>query len=149
MSKKGKIICTVIVVLCAVLLVSVYFVFGGNDASSPAETPDNTQQEEQQEAAAKNITVSVVGLGGETTSYELETKAAVLSQAMKEAEGLTFSGSEGPYGIMLEEVNGVRAVYEEDGAYWSVLVDGEYGMHGIDTQPVEDGTVYSLVYTLA
>ena len=50
---------------------------------------------------------------------------------------------------MVACVNGERAIYEEDGAYWSILVDGEYGMNGIDTQPVSDGVEYSIVYTLA
>jgi hypothetical protein len=67
---------------------------------------------------------------------------------MEETEGLTFDGTMGPYGLMLEKVNGEKAVYEEDNAYWSILVDGEYGMNGIDSQPVTDGTEYRLVYTL-
>ena len=153
MSKKGKIIWVLTVVLCAALLTAVYFAFGKSGKTQPAQRPDtavtDTAEEVQEQQVSKNIIITVAGPDGESTSYELATKAEYLSQAMEDAQGLTFSGSYGPYGIMLEVVNGVSAVYEEDGAYWSVLVDGEYGMHGIDTQLVQDGVEYTLVYTLA
>ena len=51
--------------------------------------------------------------------------------------------------MMVDTVNGVRADYEADGAYWSFCVNGEYCNYGIDTQPVEDGDVFSIVYTSA
>ena len=50
---------------------------------------------------------------------------------------------------MVDTVNGVRADYTLDGAYWSFLVNGEYSSYGIDTQPIEDGDTFSIVYTLA
>ena len=38
--------------------------------------------------------------------------------------------------------------YAVDGAYWSIYVNGEYGNYSADQQPVADGDVYGLVYTV-
>ena len=66
---------------------------------------------------------------------------------MEEADGLTFSGAESEYGMMVDTVNGDLADYTADGAYWGFYVNGEYCNNGIDTQPVEDGDVFGIVYT--
>ena len=44
-------------------------------------------------------------------------------------------------------VNGEEARYEVNKAYWSIMVNGEYGMYGASEQPVADGDAYQLVYT--
>lgn len=97
---------------------------------------------------AKAITIEVTGKAGETKEYKLNTDAQYLRQAMEEAEGLTFSGAESEYGLMVDTVNGDLADYNADGAYWSFYVNGEYCNYGIDTQPVEDGDVFGITYTV-
>ena len=98
---------------------------------------------------SKSVTIEVTGLESEKTEYTLKTDAEYLRQAMEEAEtdGLTFSGQESEYGMMVDTVNGLTADYNADGAYWSFYVNGEYCNYGIETQPVEDGDVFSIVYT--
>lgn len=96
---------------------------------------------------SKQITLSVVSSTGETTHYPLRTDAQFLVQAMKEAEGLTFSGEQGPYGLMIHTVNGELADYNVNGAYWSFLINGEYGNYGADSQPIEDGDSIEIAYT--
>lgn len=100
---------------------------------------------------SKAITIEVVNDKEESKVYELKTDAEYLRQAMDEAkkQGLTFEGEEGEYGLNILVVNGVRADYNKDKAYWSIIVNGEYGMNGADTQPVKDGDAYKLVYTKA
>ena len=98
-------------------------------------------------AGEKSITIEVVDSSKETTSYDVDTDAEFLKQAMEETDGLEFSGTESEYGMMISTVNGETADYEKDGAYWSIMVNGEYGNYGIDQQPVVDGDVYQLVYT--
>lgn len=100
-------------------------------------------------AGNKAITIEVVNQAQESTVYELNTDAEYLRQAMEEAEGLTFSGTEGQFGLMIDTVNGVRADYTLDNAYWSFLVNGEYSNYGIDTQPVMDGDAFTIAYTPA
>ena len=98
---------------------------------------------------AKKITIEVVDDAAASKSYTVQTDAEYLRQAMEEADGLTFSGTESDYGLMVETVNGVTADYNTNGAYWSFYLDGEYCNYGIDQQPVEDGQSYQIKYTAA
>lgn len=121
-----------IVVLLVAALVAVYAVFGAKPV-----------------AGNKAITIEVVNKAQEITTYDVKTDAEFLRQALEETEGLTISGTESQYGLMVDTVNGERADYTLDGAYWSFTVNGEYSNYGIDTQPVMDGDVYGVVYTPA
>lgn len=96
---------------------------------------------------AKTLTIEVVDDKENTASYEVHTDAEYLRQAMEETDGLTFDGTESEYGLMVETVNGVTADYNTDGAYWAFYVNGEYCSYGIDSQPVNDGETYSIIYT--
>ena len=98
-------------------------------------------------AGSKQIDIYVLNSAGEETLYRLKTDAEYLLGAMEEAEGLTFEGTEGPYGLMITEVNGERAVYDENGAYWGIIVNGNYGNYGASEQPVEDGDEFFILYT--
>lgn len=96
---------------------------------------------------SKSITIEVVNKEQESTNYQLKTDAEYLRQAMEEAEGLTFSGTESEYGMMVDTVNGETADYSVDSSYWAFYVNGDYCNNGIDTQPVVDGDAFSIVYT--
>lgn len=96
---------------------------------------------------AKSITIEVVDNESNSTIYDVQTDAEYLRQAMEEAEGLEFSGTESEYGMMVETVNGVTADYNVDQSYWGFYVNGEYCNYGIDTQPVMDGDAFQIVYS--
>lgn len=98
---------------------------------------------------SKIITVQVVDDTGKTTDYSHKTDAAYLRQALEEIEGLTLEGDESDYGLYVKVVNGVRAVYETDGAYWSFYINGEYSTESVDTQPVTDGDAFTIQYERA
>lgn len=98
-------------------------------------------------AGSKDITIEVVNKSAESVIYELSTDAEYLQQAMDEAEGLTYEGTEGEYGMMVSTVNGEVADYSVDGAYWSFFVNDDYCNYGIGTQPVADGDAFKIVYT--
>jgi len=98
-------------------------------------------------AGSKSITITVVDSAAKETSYSLTTDAEFLLEAMKEAEGLTFSGTEGAYGMMITEVGGETADYSVNGAYWGFTVNGEYGNYGVSEQPVRDGDAFVIAYT--
>ena len=98
---------------------------------------------------SKQITITVVNSRKEDTDYTLRTDAKYLRQAMEEADGLTFSGQESEYGMMVETVNGETVDFDKDGSYWAFYVNGEYCSYGIDTQPVEDEDVFRIEYTVS
>lgn len=97
----------------------------------------------------KDITIEVVSADGVSTVYEVDTDAEYLLGAMEDTDGLTFEGEEGIYGLSVSTINGIRADYTLDGAYWGFFVNGEYCNYGVSQQPVEDGDAFSIVYTLA
>lgn len=96
---------------------------------------------------AKEIAIEVVDDKQNSKSYTVNTDAEYLRQAMEETKDLTFSGTESEYGLMVTTVNGVTADYNTDKAYWAFYVNGEYCSSGIDSQPVENGQKYRIVYT--
>ena len=98
---------------------------------------------------SKAITIEVVDNEQKNTAYDVKTDAEYLRQAMEEAKGLEFSGTESEYGLMVTTINGVTADYNVNGAYWSFYVNGGYCNYGIDTQPVLDGDVFRIEYTPA
>lgn len=96
---------------------------------------------------SKTITIEVVNKAQESTIYEVHTDAEYLRQAMEEAEGLEFSGTESEYGLTVETINGDTALFS-DGTYWSFYVNDGYCNYGIDTQPVLDGDAFQIIYTV-
>ena len=125
---------------------------GEQTVADDQNTDDTAADDTADDAAAegsKNIIIEVKDSEGNVTTYEVTTDAEFLRQAMDEAEGLTYDGSDSEFGMMVEVVNGEQAIYAEDNAYWAFYVNGEYGNYGIDSQPVTDGDTYSIVYEAA
>ena len=96
---------------------------------------------------SKSVTLEVISSAAEKTVYPLKTDAEYLSEAMEEAEGLTFTAEEGPYGLSVSSVNGETADFNVNGAYWGFFVNGEYCNYGVSEQPVHDGDAFVIAYT--
>ena len=96
---------------------------------------------------SKSITIEVINSAGESKMYELKTDAEYLRQAMEEAKGLEFSGTESEFGLTLEIVNGEDTDFN-NGSYWGLYVNDDYCNYGIDSQPVYDGDDFRIVYTI-
>ena len=130
---KGKKI--IAVTLVAVLVAALAFVY--------------VAYSEKTVEGMKHVTIEVIMADETTTVYEVDTDGEYLIDAMNDAEGLSFEGEEGIYGLSVSTVNDVRADYTLDGAYWAFYVGGEYCNYGVSEQPVEDGDNFSIVYTVA
>ena len=97
---------------------------------------------------AKSVTVEIVDNNQESTTYLVNTDAEYARQALEEIEDLSIEGDESEYGLMITTINGLYADYEADGAYWAFYVNGEYANYGVDSQPIADGDILSLKYTV-
>ena len=106
------------------------------DEATPAVTDGATLGE-----GATTFALVIKQLDGSSISATINTDAETVGEAL-EALGI-LKGEEGPYGIYIKEVNGVAAVYEEDGTYWGFYIDGEYAMTGADVTPVTAGAEYT------
>ena len=97
-------------------------------------------------AKGKKITVEVTGPDGTTNTFTGRTEAEFLYDALNDIDGVTIDGYDSDWGYYITTVNGVVADYDTDGAYWSLYVNGEYGMLGVSEQPVTEGDTYGFVY---
>ena len=127
MNKKTLIV-AVVLVLVAALLVGVYYL-----------TRPGTSKGE------KAFTLEIVHADGTSKKLPMKSSEEYLGTYLQN-EGI-ISGEMGQYGLYIKIVDGEKAVYEEDNAYWGFYVDGEYAVTGIDLTPIEDGRTYKLEYT--
>ena len=130
MKNKKSLFAILAIVVVVALLLGVYF----------TTRPSTTEGQ-------KAFTVTVVHADGAAKDFSYETDKEYVGEVLME-DGL-ISGDQGDYGLYIKEVDGERAVYEEDNAYWSFYIGEEYATQGIDLTPVEDGAAYKLVYTPA
>lgn len=86
----------------------------------------------------KTLTVNVHHLNGESRSFTIKTSAEFLKEAL-EPQGI-IEGSEGPYGLWIETVDGETAD-ESLQQWWGYDINGEMAMYGADEQTVADGDV--------
>jgi hypothetical protein len=91
--------------------------------------------------------VVVVHADGSQKTFQYRSEAEYVGTVLLE-KGL-IAGDEGQFGLYIKEVDGEKAVYEEDNAYWGFFIGDEYAITGVDMTPIEEGTVYKLVYTKA
>ncbi|MBR4026782.1 MAG: DUF4430 domain-containing protein [Lachnospiraceae bacterium] len=120
------------------LVVALVFLLGGlyiNFREKPVE-------------GSKEITIEVINSKEESVIYEVKTDAKYLRQAMEEADGLEFSGTDGEFGMMVDTVNSETVNYNINSSYWSFYVNGTLCNYGIDTQPIEDQDAFQIVYTI-
>lgn len=118
--------------------------------AAPVQTTageETTAAQDDTTAALCAIKVTIVHKDGTEKVLEYTTDAEFLG-ALLQAEGL-IEGNEGPYGLEITLVDGEKAVYAEDKAYWALYENGEYALQGIDTTPIVDGGEYKLEYTPA
>ena len=58
-----------------------------------------------------------------------------------------IDGEEGPYGLYVKAVNGMKADYDTDQRYWAFYVNGEISMTGVDVTEITDGASYQMIYS--
>lgn len=101
-------------------------------------------------AGNKEIQVEIVYQDQNTERFLIHTDAEYLEEAIADCSDIVIEGSRTPqFGLMIEAVNGVRAVYEKDHAYWGIQLNGSPCSYGVSQQPIQDGERYQLVYTKA
>ena len=137
--KIGLLIGVVAAVLVIAALIGAWFLL-----QPKTEAPKPTDPTAE---PGKAFTVVVVHADGSEKTFQYRSEEEYVGTVLLE-KGL-ISGDEGQYGLYIKEVDGEKAVYEEDNAYWGFFIGDEYAMTGVDMTPIEEGAVYKLVYTKA
>lgn len=144
------------VLLVLVVVAAAAFSFascGANETEGQNDAADDTavnnvgdaDDSGDSEEGKKTVTVDVVDADGNVTTFVISTDEEFLRGAL-EQENL-IEGEEGEFGLYIKSVNGIRADYDLDGAYWALSQDGEYLMTGVDTTPIADGDHFELTYS--
>jgi len=80
---------------------------------------------------------------GNTLCFIVSTNETTVGAALVALE--MISGEESQYGLYVKNVLGTVADYNVDGTYWAFYINGEYAMTGVDSTPIEEGAIYSMV----
>ena len=148
MMKKSSLKKWLSVIGCIVLIAALALTTIGCGSKTPTltETPNAGSADVTVMGEGKTVfQFSVVDLEGNETKYEIHTDEKTVGAALIKL-GL-IEGEEGPYGLYVKKVNGITAIYEEDGSYWAFYEDGEYGMTGVDMTDIDPNVAYSFVKT--
>lgn len=94
---------------------------------------------------AKTIEVTVEA-GEYSVVFTVKTDKVTLADALVE-HGL-ISGEETQYGLSVYYVNGIKADWNTDGAYWSLYEGESYATSGVSFIELEDGDSFKLVYAM-
>ena len=126
-------------ILALVLALAFVFAFA---ACANTASDDNVIEDE---ADTKEFTLVVEDLDGsrlELTGIEYY-EGDILGDVL--LKGGYIEGEQGDYGLYVKTVNEVTYDYETDGAYWSIYVNGEASMTGVDSIVIEEGAEYAFV----
>ncbi len=133
--------------LCFVLFVAIaLFVTGCSDKKDvvvvepKTETVENTEKPIEEGVSFK---FAVTHKDGSEKEFDISTDKKTVGEALLE-EGL-IAGEDSQYGLYVLTVDGETVNYDEDGYYWSFLINGEYAMSGVDSTEIVEGSTYSLV----
>ena len=133
--------------LCVVLLAAAALnmtACSNSQSQTPAAQTQLYVQSDAPHALGEGQTTfpfTVTDLDGNEVSFEISTEETTVGAALS-AVGL-IQGEEGPYGLMVSHVNGVKLDYDEDKAYWAFYIDGGYAMSGVDQTEIESGKAYA------
>ncbi|MBE7092807.1 MAG: DUF4430 domain-containing protein [Clostridiales bacterium] len=93
---------------------------------------------------AKTLTVLVTA-EDKTVTFTIKTDKETVGDAL--IEHSLIDGEQSEYGLYIKKVNGIKADFDTDKAYWGFFQNGEYMITGVDTTVFESGQSYELVYT--
>ena len=88
-----------------------------------------------------------VTAGDDSIVITVKTNEKMLGDALLD-NGI-IEGDEDIYGLYVKKVNGIRADYNLDKAYWQLKVNGKSSPVGVDFVEINVGDAYEFVYTEA
>jgi hypothetical protein len=136
---KNKLALMLIIVMMISLASCDYFI----RKDLPEIWRDATYVQDTELGEGSKTLVVKVEVEENTVTFTIHTDAETVGQALLDL-GL-IAGEESQYGLYIKQVNGMTADYDIDQTYWAFYINGEYAMTGVDTTPIFESEVYSLV----
>ena len=131
------------------LVILMLFSFGACTKEETSETSlwETATYTEDAEfgAGSKHLGIKVTA-EDKSIVFSVHSDAEFVGEVLLEND--LVEGTDGQFGLYISHVNGMKAVYEEDGAYWAFYDrDSELMSTGVDMTVFADGDVYELRYT--
>ena len=148
---KKSIIALIALVLLVALVVGIYAATRpntGSDENGTSQTGTETEpSQEGGESVKPGKTFALTVVHGDKTekTFTVTSEQKYLSLALID-EGII--NDEGLQTGMYFTVDGETASWEQNQSYWAVYIGEEFANYGMNDIPVEEGGVYSLVYTI-
>ena len=141
---------TIVILLLAMLIV--FATACDSTSNTSGQTPEANAIVIQNDAhnigeGSTVFTFEMTDEDGNVSAWNVHTNEATVGAALL-GVGL-IDGDVSDFGLMVTHVNGIRADFTEDGAWWAFYIDGEMAMAGVDSTDIEEGTSYAFVYTPA
>ena len=135
------------ILLCIVLIAATALITtgcGGSETAEniPAETEAVAKDGDVLGEGETEFPLTIADKDGNEITVTIRTDKTIVGEALQEL-GLLV-GEEGPYGIYVKAVNGIRADYDKDKVYWAFYVDGDYAVSGVDVTEIQTGSEYAL-----
>lgn len=128
-------------ILCAILMLSLAACGAPEETTGPAEFTPVADGAVLGEGAV-SFPLVITDKDGSSINVTVNTDKENVGDALLEV-GIV-EGTVGEYGLYITHVNGIGAIYEEDGTYWAFYINGEYAMTGVDQTPIAEGETYEL-----
>ena len=100
-------------------------------------------KEEKKDGKEVTITFTVVDKDGEKNDFVIKTTETTRRGALDQEKLIEIEDG------MVYVVNGIRADYNLDSAYWALYIWDEMAMVGVNDIEITDGATYSFIYTPA
>lgn len=126
--------------LCFAMLVCPLCVVGCKSKDNTETVEQNIEYKEIGNGQAQFYFTCIDG-DKNISGFDVHTDKKTVGEALLELG--VISGDDGPYGLYVKYVNGMRADYDLDGKYWAFYVDNEYAVSGVDTTEIVNGANYS------
>lgn len=144
--KKNNWLLPVMVCVAMILICAAVFVLNRDKGPVYVDGTARYTEDTALGEGNKSITVTVKDNEGKAVVFTIQTDAKTVGDAL--LENKLIAGDDGAYGLYIKVVNGLRADYDKDHAYWAFTIDGEMAMTGVDMTDIVDGGKYELVYTI-
>ena len=128
-------------IVCIVLITAMALVTIGCDDSKTYNTAVVSDGAVLGEGAVE-FPLEIVDGEGKSVNVTVKTDKTTVGEALLDLN--LIAGDVEQYGLYIKCVNGITAIYEENGKYWAFYIDGEYAMSGVDTTNIVEGAKYSL-----
>ena len=139
---------TKLTALAVVILMMLALVACNVNTVDPVGAWENATHLSDKTFGSGKTTIEVeIKVGEQSVTFTVKTDAENLEDALVEHN--IIAGEQSTYGLMVDTVNGIRADYTLDGAWWQFCKNGSPLNTGASSELIEDGAHYEILYTPA